>query len=44
MGRLSRTRVDRAREKRWVDQLLPSLVVGDAVWLDARRRSAMVRE
>lgn len=24
---------DRAREKRWADELLPQLVVGDAVWL-----------
>lgn len=26
---------DLAREKRWADQVLPSLVVGDAVWLEA---------
>ncbi|MDA0224640.1 MAG: DUF3530 family protein [Proteobacteria bacterium] len=26
---------DLAREKRWADQVLPSLVVGDAVWLES---------
>lgn len=33
---LAQTRSDVAREKRWADQLLPSLVVGDATYLQTR--------
>src|SRR5947207_6043731 len=28
---------DYAREKRWADEVLPSIVVGEAVWLEAPR-------
>jgi hypothetical protein len=32
---IAQARSDAAREKRWADQVLPSLVVGDAVYLEA---------
>ena len=32
----AQVRSDLAREKRWADQVLANLVVGDAVWLEAR--------
>jgi hypothetical protein len=28
---------DYAREKRWADEIVPQLVTGDAVWLEAPR-------
>src|SRR5262249_24927688 len=28
---------DYAREKRWADEIVPSLVVGEAVWLQGKR-------
>lgn len=35
---------DYAREKKWADEILPGLVVGDAVWLEAEGRSFLALE